>query len=295
MAELSHPDFHWFVPIVRPKAADPDKQIEETGEALADVMTERRQQPLYGPLDGMALHTVASVRLLHRRAELTPVEGGRRVFVVGDADRLVPQESTPDAANALLKLLEEPPVGAFFILTAVDARRLLPTMRSRVSPLRLGALPDDEIRRFLAAEVRPSLAGTALDARVAAAGGSIGAALGANDDAAKARQNAEALVEAALGGPVSQLESALRQGAFAARGDFSAMLDALSDLLGDAARAASGRPPLRALPHVLAEGRDVEGLLTAIDRVADAREAAFGNVNPQLLLAVLEQELAEVL
>ena len=295
MAELSHPDFHWFVPIVRPKAADPDKQIEETGEALADVMTERRQQPLYGPLDGMALHTVASVRLLHRRAALTPVEGGRRVFVVGDADRLVPQESTPDAANALLKLLEEPPVGAFFILTAVDARRLLPTMRSRVSPLRLGALPDDEIRRFLAAEVRPSLAGTALDARVAAAGGSIGAALGANDDAAKARQNAEALVEAALGGPVSQLESALRQGAFAARGDFSAMLDALSDLLGDAARAASGRPPLRALPHVLAEGRDVEGLLTAIDRVADAREAAFGNVNPQLLLAVLEQELAEVL
>ena len=53
-----------------------------------------------------------SVRLLQRRAALTSVEGGWRVFIVGEADRLVPQESSPEAANALLKLLEEPPAGA---------------------------------------------------------------------------------------------------------------------------------------------------------------------------------------
>ena len=57
---------------------------------------------------------MASVRLLHQRAALTSVEGGRRVFIIGDAERLVPQESSQEAANALLKLLEEPPAGSLF-------------------------------------------------------------------------------------------------------------------------------------------------------------------------------------
>ena len=109
---LAHADLHWFVPIPRPKAADPDKAVEEAAQALAEVMEERRTQPLYGPPDGMASHSMASVRLLHRQAALTAVEGGRRVFILGDAERLVPQESSQEAANALLKLLEEPPVGS---------------------------------------------------------------------------------------------------------------------------------------------------------------------------------------
>jgi len=51
------------------------------------------------------------------------VEGGRRVFILGDAERLVPQESSQEAANALLKVLEEPPPGTVFAL--VSARRPL--------------------------------------------------------------------------------------------------------------------------------------------------------------------------
>src|SRR4051812_42160996 len=128
---LSHPDVHWFVPVARSKASDPEKQIEEASQAIAEVMEERRRQPLYLPADGMAIHGIATVRLLQRRAALTPVEGGRRIFIVGEADRLVPQESSPEAANALLKLLEEPPVGSLFILTTVDPALMLPTVRSR--------------------------------------------------------------------------------------------------------------------------------------------------------------------
>ena len=119
---LAYADLHWFVPIPRPKAADPDKAVEEAAEALGEVMEERRARPLYGPPDGMASHSMASVRLLHRQASLTAVEGGRRVFILGDAERLVPQESSQEAANALLKLLEEPPPGSLFVLTAVDPR-----------------------------------------------------------------------------------------------------------------------------------------------------------------------------
>src|SRR5687767_6455155 len=90
---LSHADLHWFVPIARPKAGDPDKQVDEAAEALAGIMEERRKQPLYTPADGMASHSIASVRLLQRRAALRPVEGERRVFIIGEADRLVSQES----------------------------------------------------------------------------------------------------------------------------------------------------------------------------------------------------------
>src|SRR5215207_913859 len=96
---LAFADLHWFVPIPRPKAADPDKAVEEAAQALAEVMEDRRAKPLYGPPDGMASHSMASVRLLQRRASLTSVEGGPRIFILGDAERLVTQESSQEAAN----------------------------------------------------------------------------------------------------------------------------------------------------------------------------------------------------
>src|SRR5215211_690236 len=170
---LAFADLHWFVPIPRPKAADPDKAVEEAAQTLAEVMEERRSKPLYGPPDGMASHSMASVRLLHQRASLTSVEGGARIFILGDAERLVPQESSQEAANALLKLLEEPPVGSLFLLTTVDPRRLLPTIRSRAVPVRLQRLSDEEVRAVLT-HAEPGLSPAALDQRVAAAAGSIG-------------------------------------------------------------------------------------------------------------------------
>lgn len=293
--ELAHPDLHWFVPILRPKATDPDKQVAEAAEILAEAMEERRKQPLYGAPDGMASHSVASVRLLQRRAALTAAEGGRKFFLVGDAERLVPQESSQEAANALLKLLEEPPPQTFFVLTAVDARRLLPTIRSRAVPLRLGRLGDAEVREFLRTRVQPPPAGAELEARVAAAEGAIGAAVRAGDETARARDAAVQMLEAVLGGPGARLERALRQAPYAARGDFSSLLDALADTLGEAARGTLGHPVRGAVPDRLLRHRGPEPLLRAIEHVERAREAAAGNVNPQLLLAVLGEELAEVL
>ncbi|HEY6947189.1 MAG TPA: hypothetical protein VI297_00095 [Gemmatimonadales bacterium] len=291
---LVHPDVHWFVPIARPKTTDADKQVEEAAEALAQAMEDRRARSLYVAPDGMASHGMASVRLLRRRAALTPVSGRRKVFILGDADRLVPQESSPDAANALLKLLEEPPADSVFVLTTVDARRLLPTIRSRAVPLRIGRLSDEEVAEVLrsggaAAEALPV---------PAAAGGSVGAALATVEAGGAAYDAAREMLEAILAGRAgvpARMERALRQTPWAARGEFTAMLDALADTLGDAARAALGEQPRRTLPASLQSRRDPAALIRAIDRVADAREAAAGNVNPQLLLATLGEELAEVL
>ena len=72
------------------------------------------------------------------------------------------------------------------------------------------------------------------------------------------------------------------------------MLDALAETLGEAARSGLGQPGRRPVPAAL-ERAEPGALLQAMERVAVAREAAYGNVNPQVLLAVLGEELAEVL
>jgi len=294
-ASLSHPDLHWFVPIPRPKVSDPDKQVEEAAQALAQALEDRRAQPLYPESDGMASHGIAMVRLLQRRAALTSVEGGSRVFIIGEADRLVAQEASPEAANALLKLLEEPPPGSLFLLTTVEPRRLLPTIRSRAVALRLNRLTDGEVRGFLETSVRPKPSAEELEQRVAAAEGAIGRALGGGSARTKAREAAHQLLEAVLAGPGPALERALNQPPWSARGEFTAMLDALAETLGDAARGAVGQAPRHQLPPSLLRRGTAEPMLKALEHVADAREAAGGNVNPQILLAVLGRELAEVL
>lgn len=293
--DLGHADVHWIVPIVRPKATDADKQVDEAAQLIGEIIAERRKNPLYGSLDGMASHPLATVRLIQRRAALKSVEGGPTVFIIGHAERLVPQESSPDAANALLKLLEEPPANTWFVLTATDKGRLLPTIQSRVVPVRLARLTDTEVSEFLGAEMKPPLSAAALDERVRTAEGSIGAAISASDAGAKAYNAAADLIDVALQGSVVRAERVLKQGAFAARGDFSAMLDALEQTLGEAARVATGMTPRRALPPALRSPRPVSRLLAAQQRVSEAREAAQGNVNPQLLVAVLTEDLATVL
>ena len=290
--ELRHPDLHWLIPIPRPKAGDPDKQVEEAAEAIGELLEERRLQPLWTRPDGMASHSVASVRVLQRAASLTAVAGGRRVFIIGDAERLVPQESSQEAANALLKLLEEPPPGSTFILTAADARHLLPTMRSRAAPLRLQRLADAEVREFL--EQHAGVPAREIPPRVALAAGAIGAAIAEDDAAGSARRAASAFLEAALRDRGTAMQAALAQAPYAARGEFTALLDAVAETLADAARGALGATSRRPVPVAL-KSRDPEALVRAISHVEAARESAHGNVNPQLLLAVLGEELAETL
>jgi DNA polymerase III delta prime subunit len=298
VAALAHPDLHWFVPIPRPKTSDREKQVEEAADALAGILEERRNTSLYPPPDPMAIHGLASVRLLQRRAVLTPVLGRSKIFLIGDSDRLVPQEASQEAANALLKLLEEPPADSVFVLTTVDARRLLPTIRSRAVPLRLGRLSDEEVAEVLRGWLRPPLTEEALRERVALAGGSVGAALALDDEIGAAYDAAREMLEAVLAGRAgmpARMERALRQTPWAARGEFTAMLDALADTLSEAVRATLGETPRRPLPEGLQNRRDATALLRAMERVAGAREAAAGNVNPQILLANLGEELAEVL
>lgn len=83
--------------------------------------------------------TVDEVRKLRNFLHLTAADGGRRLVIVDPAD-----EMNPNAANALLKMLEEPPAGVVFLLVSHRPSALLPTIRSRCRELRLATLgPDD--------------------------------------------------------------------------------------------------------------------------------------------------------
>jgi DNA polymerase-3 subunit delta' len=293
--DLAHPDLHWFFPVPRPKAAEPEKQAEELEATLAEAIAERRTAPLYGRPDGLAGHFMATSQLIARRAALTPAVGRRKFILVAEAERLVPQAANPEAANALLKLLEEPPADTWIVLTAADIAGVLPTIVSRAVPVRVNPITDADVRDFLRTRLDPPPAGAALEALVARAAGVIGRAVDPDDTAARSRAAADALLDAVAGGPGARLERALAQGAFAARGDFTALLDALSDRLMDAVRADLGQPvPADGLPKALAR-TDAERALRALDRVRAARDAAQGNVNPQLLLATLGQDLVGAL
>jgi len=102
---------------------------------------------------------------------LTSAEGGWRVVIVDGAD-----EMNRNAANAVLKILEEPPQRTVLILVAHSPGRLLPTIRSRCRRLPLAPLPDDIVRRLLA-RYCPDLEPSEVEAVVSLAGGSIGRAL----------------------------------------------------------------------------------------------------------------------
>lgn len=288
--DLAHPDFHWFVPILRPKAGDPDKQVEEVKEVLGEIMAARRENPVYAPPEGLTMHGVASARLLLKTAALTTVMGGRRVILVGDAERLVPQESSQEAANALLKFLEEPPASTTVILTTTDPGRVLPTIRSRAVPIRLGRLGPDAMEEGLA-HYLPSLSATDRRIRAEAAEGSLGRALDASASAGSLAQADQLLAICRQGGP-ARFERVLKQGSFAARGEFSSLLDSLALTLGAAARASAGGGG-----SVVEPLRDVapDRCLAALGSVETARDSALGNVNPHLILATLTGELAEAL
>jgi DNA polymerase-3 subunit delta' len=114
---------------------------------------------------------IGQIREVQRRLTTRPTLGTRRAVIIDPVDDL-----EPPAANALLKSLEEPPEGTYFLLVSHSPARLLPTIRSRCRTLRFPVLGEDEMVRFLG----EYCSGIDVDERMAAAlaaGGSPGAAL----------------------------------------------------------------------------------------------------------------------
>jgi DNA polymerase-3 subunit delta' len=98
----------------------------------------------YAPDGPLRQISIEQSRLLKERAPFKPMRGGRRVFLIDHVDRAGEQ-----AANSLLKTLEEPPDHLILVMTAENAYDLLPTIRSRAVPFYFTPLAEDEMAAFV--------------------------------------------------------------------------------------------------------------------------------------------------
>ena len=94
-----------------------------------------------GPLRQISIQ---QIRLLKERAQFGPLRGRYRVFLIDHVDR-----ANEQAANSLLKILEEPPPYLLLMMTAENAYDLLPTIRSRSLILSMSPLSADEMGSFM--------------------------------------------------------------------------------------------------------------------------------------------------
>lgn len=307
---LQHPDLHWFFPLARPKSSgSADKLADALEESRAIELASRRESPYRPALPGeLAGIYLAQVQTLRRMAMSRPAMGRSKVFLIGDAEHLVPQEASTEAANALLKVLEEPPSDTVFIVTASDPDELLPTIRSRLTPVRVQPLSNELVEETILQATGTDRAAAHLAARLSE--GSIGRALAFIPDDGEPgpldqlRLDARALLEASLAAkPTDRLVAALTTSPAGARASFADTLDFLALWIRDLAAVAAGAPEqvvnvdsvdrLRVLAGRLSgSGRGSGDALRSVDL---ARGLTRSNINPQLTLASLLRQVNQAL
>jgi DNA polymerase-3 subunit delta' len=232
---------------------------------------------------------IDQVRDLKREAAYPPYEGKWKIFVIDDTEQM-----RAEAANSLLKVLEEPPANTVIILLSESTEALLPTLVSRAQLVRFTLVPAPEIASVLVAR-----AGVPADrARflAAMAGGRVGAALeaaAAGEEPFAQRQEVLTTLWALEGGDaigsLDAAEALARQ-----KDEIERWLDiALLWFRDLAVWQALGDP---ALLTNLDHQRDVasragrsrpEDLTGAVDAIEQAKAALRRNINPRLVLETL--------
>ena len=230
---------------------------------------------------------VDQVREAIDRAAYRPFEGRRRVVIIDEADALL-----PEAQNALLKTLEEPPSASMFVLVTARPDVLLPTVRSRCQRLRFGPLSPADVAIVLARD--HGFAAADAQAAAAASGGSIGAALteGA-EEAREAREAAARLLQGAASSsdPRRRLDAAKAfVGSGADRDDVSRRLLAMSSLVRDLGLLAAqaddrGLANADLEPHLrdLARRFDADRAIDAFGVIDRGLDALNRNASPKIV------------
>ncbi len=209
----SHPDLRWLERL----------ENEKTGNLARNI-------------------TVDQIRALGDLFDLTPALSPWRAVVIDSIDDL-----EKSAANALLKMLEEPPANCLFLLVSHAPGRLLPTIRSRCRRLDFQSL-DNEAMTSILAKSLPDLKESDRRKAIEAAGGSAGRAL------SLAKLDLMSLEETALrilrqGDPTNAHRTGLASelGKRGASDRYAAFLDMLPSVIAREARGLSGAPRQRAV------------------------------------------------
>ncbi len=243
VAAGSHPDMRWLERLENPK----------TGVLARNI-------------------NVDQVRGLAELFDLTPSMSPWRAVVIDTADDL-----EKSAANALLKMLEEPPANCVFFLVSNAPGRLLPTIRSRCRMLTFQPLGDDVMASILD-EQAPAMTAAERSRIIARAGGSVGRALAfAALDLAKIQEAAATILRD--GDPTNSRRSdlALELGRKGAADRYAAFLDLVPSLIAQQARGLRGRPLERAL-DAYAQSRDLAALAPRLSLDPSATVFQLGGI-----------------
>ncbi|MEO6804434.1 MAG: DNA polymerase III subunit delta' [Granulicella sp.] len=218
------------------------EDLRETDKKETRVLVQPHPDVLIIPPDPpQLLIKLGQVRTLIQRSHYLPSEAPRKVFILTAASFM------KEAANSLLKVLEEPPDYAHLIILAENPGELLPTIRSRCAIVRLGALPVEEIEMLLAdhrtdvpAKQRTLIARLAQGAAGKALGFDLATYVAARADALLLIRNASSEADHTA---LFKMTETYRAGAEGQQ-KTAAMLRALSLLLEDLLLLNSGTPEL---------------------------------------------------
>jgi DNA polymerase III subunit delta' len=235
---------------------------------------------------------IGQLRAIRRAAYFQPT-GRRRVFILDSAETM-----RSDVANVLLKILEEPPGSATFILTAPSPFSLLPTILSRCLQFHFAPLSRPDVETILRAHSDCKPAEIRLAAQLSE--GSPGAALELDlEDAVEKRKTAIRILErAARGQGFAQLFADTAALAKDRESSFEELMAVFYGLLSDLLEINSGiRSPLLRNPHLTKELQalsklvDIDWIRRAIDGMDKLAAGVRRNLNRQLGLDALAVSL----
>lgn len=250
-------------------------QIVEKGEIVTGII---REVLCVRPVGKAHVITVDQIRTARSECYQSSLSTEGRVVLIQGADRM-----NANAANALLKVLEEPPAGVLFLLTAGSQAAVLPTIRSRCSVYAVSPVPVPECARVLQ-QRDPQLPQSEAAYLAQLFAGRIGSGLRAQEPARReALEKAAALVGFLAKG--SEYEAlVLLAGCEKEKADTICLLNDVTALCAATLRDASFRVPGQpAMPQALA-ARCIEGAADAIRRLS-------GNASPKLVLTLFAAEL----
>jgi DNA polymerase-3 subunit delta' len=233
---------------------------------------------------------IGQMREMSQEAQYRPYEGRRRVYIIDNAERL-----REEAANSILKTLEEPPESSLILLVTSKPYALLETIRSRCQMLSFAPLASDELEAYLKANFKRPIEETRMLARLAR--GSIGRTL--EIDLGVYREKRATMLEliealAITRDTVKLLSAAEHLGRKLEKDEFENHLDVLMVLLADLfhlklGEAAGSLTNSDIAPRLerIAEAVTLEQITEWAGRVEQVLQGQARNVNRQLAMEAM--------
>ena len=231
-------------------------------------------------------HKNVAVRIVREYREdmfILPNESDYKIY-------LFPQELGIEGQNALLKILEEPPGYGVFILLTDNPEKLLPTVRSRCTELKLQSLPADILRSQLKRDF-PEAAEEDIDAAVIRSGGFLGQARAILDSGAEIPPQTDSFVRSFCEKDTLLLTQTLAPMEKWKRDALAEILQSWLELLEGALACRSGQAAASRQSRALAARRSSAELYAAAQTVKKAVDYTMSNVSPAAVCGWLLWEL----